>query len=156
MNIEVVTYQDKFKEDFARLNFDWIEKYFVIEAADRKYLLNPREMILETGGEIFFACNNEKVFGTCAMLKIDDATYELVKMAVSPEAQGNGISNHLLQAALAWTQTKNAKRIFLESNTILETAIKLYEKFGFRSIPLTQHANTEYERVNIVMELLLN
>lgn len=152
----IVTYCDQYKNDFARLNFAWIEQYFVLEEADRKYLLHPHENIIEPGGEIFLALEEGKVAGTCALLKVDDATYELVKMAVSPDVQGKGLANHLMQAAIAWARGKNAKKIFLESNTILAPAIKLYEKFGFQSIQLALHNNSEYQRVNIVMELILD
>ncbi len=153
---EISTYKDEYKNDFARLNFAWIEQYFVVEEADRKYLLHPHENIIEPGGEIFFGMENEQVLGTCALLKIDEATYELVKMAVSPDAQGKGLANHLMQAAIAWARGKNAKKIFLASNTVLAPAIKLYEKFGFQSTPLALHNNSEYQRVNIVMELILD
>ncbi len=153
---EISTYKDEYKNDFARLNFAWIEQYFVVEEADRKYLLQPRENIIESGGEIFFVLENEQVLGTCALLKIDETTYELVKMAVDKNAQGKGLANHLIQAAIAWARSKNAKKIFLASNTVLAPAIKLYEKFGFQSIPLALHNNSEYQRVNIVMELILD
>ena len=153
---EISTYKDEYKNDFARLNFAWIAQYFVLEEADRKYLLQPRENIIESGGEIFFVLENEQVLGTCALLKIDETTYELVKMAVDKNAQGKGLANHLMQAAIDWAQAKNAKKIFLESNTMLAPAIKLYEKFGFQSIPLELHNNSEYQCVNIVMELILD
>ena len=156
MNIKVVTYQDKFKEDFAHLNFAWIEEYFSIEDADRKYLLNPRENILDTGGEIFFVLENGEVRGTCALLKIDEDTFELVKMAVAKSAQGKGLANHLLQAAIDWARQQNVKKIYLESGTKLTTAIKLYEKFGFKTTQLGAIENSEYSRADIVMELLLD
>ena len=156
MKIEVVTYQEKFKEAFACLNFAWIEDYFRIEEADRKYLLNPRENILETGGEIFFVLENGEAKGTCALLKIDEKTFELVKMAVAKSARGKGLANHLMQAAIDWARQQNAKKIFLESGTKLTTAIKLYEKFGFKTTQLGAIENSEYSRVDIVMELLLN
>ena len=156
MQIEVVNYQDNFKEDFARLNFAWIEEYFSIEEADRKYLLNPRENILDTGGEIFFVLENREDKGTCALLKIDEETFELVKMAVAKSAQGKGLANHLMQATIDWVRLQGAKKIFLESGTKLKTAIKLYEKFGFKTTQLGVVENSEYARVDIVMELLLD
>lgn len=156
MKIEVITYQENFKEDFARLNFAWIEEYFSIEEADRKYLLNPRENILVTGGKIFFALENGEAKGTCALLKIDEETFELVKMAVDKSSQGKGLANHLMQAAIDWARQQNAKKIFLESGTKLTTAIKLYEKFGFKTTQLGAIENSEYSRADISMELLLD
>ncbi len=155
MATQIITYDERYKTDFARLNFAWIEQYFVVEKADRKYLLNPHELIVAPGGEVFFVLENHQVLGTCALLKTDESVYELVKMAVDKNAQGKGLANLLMQAAIDWACAKNAKRIFLESNTVLATAIKLYEKFGFKEISLEHHTNSEYARVNIVMELRL-
>jgi putative acetyltransferase len=77
-------------------------------------------------------------------------------MAVDKSAQGKGLANHLMQAAIDWVSQQNSKKIFLESGTKLKTAIKLYEKFGFKTTQLGAIENSEYSRVDIVMELLLN
>ncbi len=42
-----------------------------------------------------------------------------------------------------------AKKIYLESNTILKPAVGLYHKLGFKTIPLRP---TPYERCDIQME----
>jgi hypothetical protein len=45
-----------------------------------------------------------------------------------------------------------AKKIYLESNTILKPAINLYHKMGFQKV---SGLATPYKRCNIQMELVL-
>lgn len=56
------------------------------------------------------------------------------------------------QAIIEKAISLNAERWFLESNTKLAPAIKLYEKLGFKKI---EGGSTPYERCNIQMELML-
>jgi ribosomal protein S18 acetylase RimI-like enzyme len=58
-----------------------------------------------------------------------------------------------MDAMIAWARERHAKQIFLESNTVLGKAIKLYEKYGFKTIRLGE--GDEYERSNIRMTLEL-
>jgi len=73
-------------------------------------------------------------------------------MAVTAKARGKGIGWLLGQKAINKARELGAKRVFLESNTILEPAINLYRKLGFRKI--VGHPSP-YERCNIQMELKL-
>lgn len=150
--VEIVDYLPKFHDDFKRLNYEWIEKYFKLEETDRQSLNFPHEKILKPGGHIYMALSNGKIIGTCALIKMNSDTYELAKMAVTEEAQGKGIGWLLGQAAIQKARELGAKRIFLESNTILEPAIKLYQKLGFQRIV---GQPSPYERCNIQMELKL-
>ncbi|HTJ53657.1 MAG TPA: GNAT family N-acetyltransferase, partial [Cyclobacteriaceae bacterium] len=89
-----------------------------------------------------------------ALIKMKDPEYdyELAKMAVSPKAQGKNIGWLLGQATIEKAKSLGAKKIYLESNTILKPAINLYHKLGFKKI--AGHA-TPYERCNIQMEILI-
>jgi N-acetylglutamate synthase-like GNAT family acetyltransferase len=98
------------------------------------------------------ALNNSEIVGTCALIKMDDDTYELAKMAVTEKAKGKGIGWLLGQAAINKAHDLGAKTVFLESNTVLEAAINLYQKLGFRKIV---GQPSPYERCNIQMELKL-
>jgi GNAT superfamily N-acetyltransferase len=79
-------------------------------------------------------------------------SYELAKMAVDEPARGKGIGWRLGRAVLARARELGAKRVYLESNTILEPAIKLYRQLGFRTI---QGGASPYDRCNIQMEVLV-
>lgn len=152
-DIQVVTFDRRYAGDFARLNYEWIERYFEVEEHDREMLDAPYEYVIEPGGQILFALAGDVVAGTVALLEAGGGTFELAKMAVSPDFQGRGISNKLMQACVDYARSVGKGRIFLESNTKLAPAIRLYSKFGFKEVPLA--ADSPYERVNIRMELAI-
>ena len=61
---EIVAYQDRHADDFARLNREWLDSFGLYEEADGKHLYSPREYILDPGGEIFIAEEDGRVLGT--------------------------------------------------------------------------------------------
>lgn len=67
-NIEVKNYNSKYDQSFYELNKSWIEEFWMLEDSDLKDLLQPRESIIDLGGEIFFALANSIVIGTAAMI----------------------------------------------------------------------------------------
>lgn len=152
--IRIVTYRDEFQPAFESLNLDWIEEHFWVEDIDRQVLSDPKGMVVDHGGEVFFAVEDDVAVGTCALIQHDDRIYELSKMAVHPSARGRGLGNLLMDAIIGWAREHHAKQIFLESNTVLGIAIKLYEKYGFETTRLGE--GDEYERSNIRMTLELS
>lgn len=153
--IQVVKYQPKYQAAFKNLNEEWISAHFKMEEEDHKVLDNPKKYILDPGGHIIVALDNNKPVGVCALIKMDDPEYdfELAKMAVSPAARGKGIGWLLGQAIIEKARTLHAKKIYLGSNTILQPAISLYHKLGFKKI--VGHP-TPYERCNFQMEKIIN
>jgi DNA-binding MarR family transcriptional regulator len=151
--VQILDYKPEYQADFKRLNIEWIERYFRVEPADLKALDHPEEYILAPGGRILLARHQEQIVGTCALLNMNDDTYELAKMAVSPGVQGLGIGFRLGQAAIAQARALGARRLYLESNTKLKPALHLYHKLGFQKTVAGQPS--PYERCNIQMELVL-
>jgi len=150
--VEIIDYQPHFHDDFKRLNYEWIEKYFTVEEADRQSLEYPDKKILKPGGHIFLARYQGEIVGTCAMIKMKDGGFELAKMAVTEKAQGKSIGWLLGQAAIQKAKELGANRLYLESNTRLEPALRLYQKLGFQRVV---GKPSPYERSNIQMELIL-
>jgi ribosomal protein S18 acetylase RimI-like enzyme len=150
--IEIIDYQEAYKADIKRLNYEWLEKYFKIEPGDELSLSNPQQYILDKGGYIFFARWNEEVVGTASLLKKSDAVYELGKMAVTGKLQGMGIGKRLLEHCLVFARQKKIPTLILYSNTQLSSAIYLYRHYGFTEVPLETGL---YERANIKMQLHL-
>lgn len=151
--VTIIDFEDKYAPDFAKLNFEWLEKYFYIEAYDTELLKNPKEYILNDGGHILIAILKEQVVGTVALIKRGDQVFELSKMAVTEEHQGMGIGKMLIHACIKYAKENGCKRLFLDSSTTLSPAISLYTKYGFKEIPVPE--DTPYERCNIRMELFL-
>ncbi|WP_257873357.1 GNAT family N-acetyltransferase [Hymenobacter sp. J193] len=151
--VRILDYEPQYQPDFKQLNLTWIEQYFRVEAPDLLALDHPDTYILEKGGHILLAAYQSQIVGACALLWMEDETYELAKMAVAPTAQGLGIGFRLGEAAIARARTLGARRLYLESNTKLKPAIQLYHKLGFQKTVAGQPS--PYERCNIQMELLL-
>lgn len=153
-DVQIVDYTPAYQEAFKQLNEEWISKYFKMEAADHKALDHPQKNIIDKGGHILVALYNNEPVGVCALLKMDDPDYEyeLAKMAVSPAAQGKSIGWLLGKVAAEKARSLGAKKLYLESNTILQPAINLYYKLGFQKVVRRE---TPYERCNIQMELEL-
>ncbi|MBK8305244.1 MAG: GNAT family N-acetyltransferase [Chloracidobacterium sp.] len=153
-NVEVVDFSEEWAEDFASLNYEWIEKYFSVEKHDREILDDPQTFVIDPGGQIFMAIVSGLAAGTVALIPSGDGVLELTKMAVAPEFQGMGIANHLMQNCIARAEAVGTKLIFLESHRSLQPALALYRKFGFVEVPTDP--NSEYERADIRMELAIS
>lgn len=148
---KIELYRPAYREDFVRLNSEWIGRFFHLEPSDRVALSDPEGYILNGGGQIFFAIDGQgDVAGCCALVAHPEReSYELAKMAVAPGRQGLGLGRLLGEAALEYARRGKYRRIFLEGNTRLEASIALYRKLGFREVPM---ADAAYERCNIMME----
>lgn len=152
--IKIITYNKQYKADFIRLNTEWIKTYFRLEESDLRTFANIDSYIIGNGGQIFLALDDSgEVVGCCALINHPDKdSYELAKMAVSPNTQGHHIGHQLGTALIDYARKIGAKRLYLEGNTKLEASIHLYRKLGFKEVPL--EGNT-YDRCDIIMELNL-
>ena len=151
--ITIIPFEEKYADDFRKLNIEWLNEYFNVEPYDEYQLSHPLTEILNKGGHIFLARENENIVGTAALMKENGSSFELTKMCVTKSSQGKGISKMLLDACLRLAKEKNWDRLFLYSSTRLIPAIELYRKYGFKEIPLEK--NPHYSRTNIKMELNL-
>jgi GNAT superfamily N-acetyltransferase len=151
--IAIVTYRPEYRSDFERLNRVWLESHSLMEQADLDYLQHPESLILDGGGQIFFAVQGETVVGTCAAIRISPATYELAKLAVDPSVQGRGVGRRLCRAVLDYARAAHATTIELTSHTALVHALQLYESLGFQQVPIP--ANVRYLTANVYMTLAL-
>jgi len=148
--VEIVPFRPELRDDFYRLNADWLRRFFHIEEVDHRVLSNPEGEVLAGGGRIFFARSGERVVGTCALMLAEPGVFELTKMAVDPTAQGLGIGRKLIERAIAEFREMGARQLFLETNTRLQPAIRLYESVGFEHQPAVREG-THYSRANVYM-----
>jgi ribosomal protein S18 acetylase RimI-like enzyme len=151
--IQIIEFDSSLAEVFANLNLAWIKKYFVVEPMDEQLLNQPQEYIILKGGHIFFAKVNDDIAGTFALIKGEEGVFELSKMAVSEGFQGRKVGNKMLEFCLEKAKELNARKVILYSNTILQPAIHLYKKYGFKEVPIK---DSEYKRSNIKMEVDIN
>ncbi len=147
--MKIISFEPQYAQAFYDLNVEWLETYFYVEDFDREVLSNPAKYILNPGGHIFFAIENNNVLGTVALLKKKEGAFELTKMAVSPNERGKKIGQKLMQYCIDFAKENQFKELFLYSNTKLENAIYIYRKFGF--VEVEQEAEVPYERSDIKM-----
>jgi len=150
--VKIVDFELENTKDFKELNEEWINKYFALEEEDIHILNNPNEVIIKSGGAILLAKINGVIVGTCALIKIDDESFELAKMAVTEKYRGRQIGKKLGIATLEKAKELNAKRVILVSNKKLITALNLYEKMGFK-ISNNTSRESQFERCDISMEI---
>lgn len=152
-DIAIIPYEDKHHAVFKALSEQWISEHWQLEAHDIETLEHPRETILNKGGYIFVATYKGEPVGVCALCRIEDDPdydYEFSKLAVSPQMRGKGIGFLLGQAVVEKAKEIGCRALYLESNTVLQPAIHLYEKLGFRRV--FGHS-ASYGRCNIQMAL---
>lgn len=153
--LRIVPFDRALREHFYRLNEAWLRKYFYVEAIDHRVLSNPETEIIERGGTILFAMLGDDVIGTCALMpEIEGAdaegSYELTKMAVDEQRQGLGIGRVLMEAAIAEFKRREGSRLFLETNSKLTPAVRLYESMGFEH-QASIKPDSHYDRANVYM-----
>lgn len=150
-DVRVVAFGPRWREDFATLNIEWLQRWFVVEPFDREVLGNPEHYILADGGRILFAVDaRQRAVGTVALMHGGDGVYELTKMAVTPEARGRGIGRLLMDEALRLYRSLGARELFLESSSKLGPALALYESVGFRHHPAPR-PGSHYARADVHM-----
>ena len=141
---------------FRRLNEEWINRYFAMETKDEASLADPWRTILDPGGRIVLAFQDDEAVGCCALLAMRPGEFEVAKMAVTEKSQGLGIGRQLLESLIAWARAAGARRLYLETNGRLTPAIRLYESLQFRHIPAERVIPSPYARSNVSMELYLD
>ncbi|MGB7265576.1 MAG: GNAT family N-acetyltransferase [Terracidiphilus sp.] len=141
---------------FQRLNEAWIGRYFRIEPKDEQTLTDPQRTILDKGGKILLAVAGNECVGCCALLRMSDGEYEVAKMAVAPSHQGAGVGRRLLEATIEEGRNAGARRLYLETNHVLTSAIRLYESAGFSHLDPARVLPSPYARADVFMELILS
>lgn len=152
--MEIVSWQPEYSEEFKNMNIYWLEEFFWVEPHDKEVLGNPEKYIIEPGGTIFFARENNEIIGCVALMKMEENIFELTKMAVKPEHREKKIGQQLMRHTLDFAKEKSWKELIIYSNRKLENAIHLYRKYGFVEIQIEQ--NNPYSRGDIKMKLKLS
>jgi len=150
--VEIIDYSGEHADDFRDLNLEWLDKYNLTESHDLEVINHPKEAILDKGGYIFLAREGDRIIGTAGIAHEGDSVYELVKMTVTPEFRGKGISKMLIERCLDKAREVKAKKIFLYSNSQLQTAIALYKKYGFVHVDAS---NSPLLTADVKMEMTL-
>jgi|GEM_PF-115074 len=152
-SIEFVPYSRELAPYFEKLNRVWIEQFFYMEEFDKQVLEQPETYILNPGGYILFIKYDGVIAGTVALMPIDDETVEMTKLGVDESLRGKKLGWLLSKRIMEQAAAQGYKKMVLYSNTVLEPAINMYRKLGFKEIK--PEGGVHYERCNIIMEIEL-
>ena len=148
--VEIIEYDEMYHADFKRMNLDYLDKYNLTESHDMIILDNPERIVIERGGFIWLARAGEEIVGTVGILNEGHGIFELIKMCVAESWRGKGISKLLMETCLQKVKEFGGKKLFLFSNHQLQTALKLYTKYGFKNVEVT---DSPFETADVKMEL---
>ena len=151
--MEIIEYTEKYKQDFIDLNIAWIDRFFTPEQADYD-ILNHVDSLLDSGSMIYFAVEDGRVLATCMAMPLGNDVWELCKLAANGQYTGIGAGSAVFKASMDYAVSRGAKKITLISNSRLKPALHIYQKFGFREVPLNK-AYWGYERADIEFEKII-
>lgn len=96
--------------------------------------------------------DRKKILGMIVIYLIEDEAH-VATFAVHPEYRRNGVGWRLLLHALKDTSQEGATHAFLEVRAGNESAIKLYEKFGFTRVGVRKNYYSDNHEDAILMNL---
>lgn len=150
---QITEYHPRYQPRFYAINAAWIEAHYGLEEEDRRFLSDPESYIISKGGMIFFLLEGEEVAGTCGVMKMDDDTYELIRMSVDARFRGKGYGEALVKHAAAWCKERGATQLILETGSQLKTAIALYERLGFAHYTPAPKHRSGLARADVFMRM---
>lgn len=150
--MQIIEYDPKYRQDFIDFNTDWIVDNFGFLEDEDKETFENIEKIIESGGMIFYAVDDDVCLATCMVYPMEDGTWEICKLASDKHRSHKGCGSAVFEAATKWAIDHGAKRLFLLSNSKLKPALHIYEKSGFKEVKLD---NYEYARGDIAFERII-
>ena len=152
--MKIIPYDPKYREDFIRLNTEWLNRFYWIETFDQDTMDRIDELI-QNGAMAYFAVENDKVLATCMTMPLENDTWEMCKLAARNQYTGTGAGNSVFCACMDYAISHGSKRLVLISCSGLKTAIHLYRKNGFHEVPYRKDY-WKSEKADIEMEKIIN
>lgn len=112
------------------------------------------EELIADGAMVYFAVEGEKVLATCMAMPLSNSVWELCKLAAVDQYTGTGAGSAVFETCMKYAIDHGAKKLSLISCRALKPAIHIYEKFGFREVPLDK-AFWGAEKADIEMEYVV-
>ncbi|MBZ0296299.1 MAG: GNAT family N-acetyltransferase [Anaerolineae bacterium] len=99
----------------------------------------PDDVVGDRAGFVV-AWIGDAAVGCGALRPMTDVTIaEVKRMYVRPAARGQGISRQILARLEALAREYRYERLWLETGTLQQAAVRLYETSGYTSIPCYSH-----------------
>lgn len=130
--------QNEYENEIVDLILNIQQKEFnvPITLEDQPDLLDIENFYFKSGGTFLGAFIDDKLVGTIALVKFNDEAAAIRKMFVKKEFRGKefAIAQHLLEQLIAYSEENGIKNLYLGTVTILQAALRFYEKNNFITI----------------------
>lgn len=115
------------------LNIQQKEFNVPITIEDQPDLLTINDFYYASGGGFWGAFINEELVGTIALVKFSDTEAAIRKMFVKKEFRGKefSIAQKLVETLIAYCKENGIDDLYLGTVSILEAALRFYEKNNF-------------------------
>ena len=148
-DITLVPFNDSYKQRV----FDFTDKCF--EELGKKFEPSGRHSFYNdiTNNFVVFYCllDQDKLIGTVGLKKTDEKTVELKAMYLDQSYRGKGLGRKLMNKVIDEAKRLGYKSIVLDSMSQYKSALKLYEKTGFKNTE--RYNDNNYADVFMRLEL---
>lgn len=136
MNIQPI--QNEYENEIVDLILNIQQKEFNVPVTleDQPDLLDIENFYFKPGGTFLGAFIDGKLVGTIALVKFNTEAGAIRKMFVKKEYRGKEfqIAKQLLQQLIAYSEENGIKNLYLGTVSILQAALRFYEKNNFVTI----------------------
>ncbi|RUT69238.1 GNAT family N-acetyltransferase [Flavobacterium cupreum] len=137
--MEIKLIQNEYEKEIVDLILNIQQKEFnvPITLEDQPDLLNIKDFYFESGGCFLGAFIDGKLVGTIALVKFSAEAGAIRKMFVRKEFRGKeySIAQQLLEQLIQYSEENGLKNLYLGTVTILQAALRFYERNNFITIP---------------------
>jgi putative acetyltransferase len=118
------------------------------EAADQD-VVAVEKYYQQAGGEFWVVVQGTEIVGTAAYYPVarGEKAVEIRKMYLLPSVRGRGLGSYLLEKLEKAITAAGWQQIWLETATVLEGAVHLYERRGY--LPTTGVETTRCDRIYV-------
>jgi N-acetylglutamate synthase-like GNAT family acetyltransferase len=132
--IEIRDFRQQDAESYAEINRRALPASQEEEALDRKMNEEPNETVLDIGGDILLAWEDEEPIGCCAMIPVEGKNaYQITKLSTDTSYLGQQGAKKLLIHALnrVSEKGKGSKRVYLELARSDKHIADIAQELGF-------------------------
>ncbi|KAF2082291.1 GNAT family N-acetyltransferase [Flavobacterium sharifuzzamanii] len=137
--MQIKPIQNEYENEIVDLILNIQQKEFnvPITLEDQPDLLDIQNFYFKSGGTFLGAFIDGKLVGTIALVKFNSEAAAIRKMFVKKEFRGKEfqIAQQLLEQLIKYSKENGIKNLYLGTVTLLQAALRFYEKNSFVTIP---------------------
>lgn len=132
--------------------YGWDERFEALVAGILAKFINDFQPQRE---RCWIAERNGEFVGCVFVVEKDKHTAQLRLLLVEPAARGYGLGKQLVAECIRFARHKGYKKMVLWTNSVLDAARHIYEKFGFTLVGQGKHTSFGKKLVEQTWELVL-